>query len=85
MQVLNIDQVATIIHKTARSIRNDRVRNPSSLPPFFTLAGSRRLLIKSDDLETWILRQTNTQDNQEIQLQKKKMGRPTNISKVNNK
>jgi hypothetical protein len=83
MQVLNIDQVATIIHKTARSIRNDRVRNPSSLPPFFTLAGSRRLLIKADDLEAWILCQTNSLDTHVSRNTKfKKMGRPTNSSKM---
>lgn len=54
MQLLTIEQLAELLHKTPSSIRTDRVRKPDSLPPSFTLPGSRKVLYKSDAVNDWL-------------------------------
>jgi hypothetical protein len=80
MQVLTIEQLSEVIHKSVTSIRSDRLRNPKSLPPSFTLPGSRRVLFK--DVDQWIeslvsaqLKASAQPEQQEIKTNKR--GRPT--------
>lgn len=84
MQVLTIEQLSKLIHKSVTSIRSDRLRNPSSLPPSFSLPNSRRVLFK--DVDQWMDSLVQNQENrppasQPAQLQKR--GRKTNASKLN--
>ncbi|MGB2833117.1 MAG: hypothetical protein WBC07_09185 [Methylotenera sp.] len=83
MQVLTIDQLSKLIHKSASSIRSDRVRNPQSLPPSFTLPNSRRVLFK--DVDVWLesLAQSQAPAIQPELAAKLKRGRPTLASKLN--
>lgn len=78
MQVLTIEQLSKVIHKSVTSIRSDRLRNPKSLPPSFTLPNSRRVLFKDVDnwLESLVAAQTQTEAQSQV-TQIKKRGRPS--------
>lgn len=52
--LLTIEQLSAYIHKSVASIRSDTIRNPSSLPPICRLPGTKRLLWRSEDVESWV-------------------------------
>lgn len=79
MQVLTIEQLSTVIHKSVASIRSDRVRNPKSLPPSFTLPGCRRVLFRSADVDSWIESLVVNH------VEPKKRGRPTKLTQIKNR
>lgn len=54
MEILNIEQLAKVLHKSPKSIRSDRVRNPTALPPSFTLPNSRRILFRRLDVDDFL-------------------------------
>lgn len=53
-QILNVDQLARMLHKSPASIRSDASRNPSSLPPICRLPGNKRLLWRLQDVLAWL-------------------------------
>lgn len=53
-QVLAVDQLSHLIHKSPASIRSDASRNPSSLPPICRLPGNKRLLWLKEDVMKWL-------------------------------
>lgn len=83
MQVLTIEDLSKVIHKSVASIRSDRIRNPSSLPPSFTLPNSRRVLFK--DVDQWMDSLVQNQKNKQPAAQpaQLKRGRKTNSLKLN--
>ena len=83
MQVLTIEQLSKLIHKSVSSIRSDRVRNPKSLPPSFTLPQSRRVLFKNVDAWLDSLAQSQAPAVQPESVISAKRGRPTLASKIN--
>jgi hypothetical protein len=86
MKVYTIEMLSQLIHKTPASIRSDRVRNPNSLPPSFTLPGSRRVLFRN--VESWFDKLIQEQTINSPQLVKSDQsvtrGRPTIKSKLKN-
>lgn len=54
--LITIEELSKRIHKSVRSIRNDRVRNPNSIPPAVKFPGSRRLLFLESDVYEHILK-----------------------------
>lgn len=54
VDVLAVEQLAKLIHKSPASIRSDASRNPSALPPICRLPGNKRLLWRLEDVEIWL-------------------------------
>lgn len=52
MQLLTIEELSKLIHKSVASIRSDVVRSPRKLPPIVKLPGNRRVLFR--DVQQWI-------------------------------
>jgi hypothetical protein len=52
--LLTVDQLAECLRKSVASIRSDATRNPQSLPPVCRLPGTKRLLWRAEDVETWL-------------------------------
>lgn len=55
-KLLNVDDLARIIHKSPSSVRSDASRNPDVLPPICRLPGNKRLLWRSEDVFAWVAR-----------------------------
>lgn len=53
-ELLDVSQLAQILHKSPASIRSDASRNPAALPPICRLPGNKRLLFRSADVHAWI-------------------------------
>lgn len=53
-ELLDVSQLAQILHKSPASIRSDASRNPAALPPICRLPGNKRLLFRSADVHEWI-------------------------------
>lgn len=53
-QILTVEQLATLIHKSPASIRSDASRKPEVLPPICRLPGNKRLLWRSEDVFAWV-------------------------------
>ena len=54
IDLLDVAQLALVLRKTVASIRSDVSRNPMSLPPICRLPGSRRLLWRTEDVDSWL-------------------------------
>jgi len=52
--LLTVDQLAAWLRKSIASIRSDATRNPQSLPPVCRLPGTKRLLWRVEDVESWL-------------------------------
>ena len=53
-EVLAVEQLSRLIHKSPSSIRSDASRNPAALPPICRLPGNKRLLWLRKDVMTWL-------------------------------
>lgn len=53
-ELLDVNQLAQILHKSPASIRSDASRNPAALPPICRLPGNKRLLFRLIDVHEWI-------------------------------
>lgn len=53
-ELLVVEQLALLIHKSPSSIRSDASRNPEALPPICRLPGNKRLLFRLDDVRAWL-------------------------------
>ena len=53
-ELLDVEQLGQLLHKSLHSIRTDRVRNPQALPPTCRLPGHRRLLWRRVDVDAWL-------------------------------
>lgn len=54
MKTLSVDEIATLLHKTPRTIREDARRRPHSLPPRLRIPGSDRMLWLESDVIEWL-------------------------------
>lgn len=54
MELLAVEDLAKLIHKTPASIRSDASRNTRALPPICRLPGTKRLLWRREDVLSWI-------------------------------
>lgn len=53
-ELLAVEDLAKLIHKTPASIRSDASRNARALPPICRLPGTKRLLWRREDVLSWI-------------------------------
>lgn len=53
-QILTVEQLAILIHKSPASIRSDASRKPQVLPPICRLPGNKRLLWRREDVAAWV-------------------------------
>lgn len=53
-ELLTVELLAKLIHKSSASVRSDASRNPSSLPPICRLPGNKRLLWRRQDVQSWL-------------------------------
>lgn len=54
LQTLTIEQVAMLLHRSAKSVRVDVSRKPNSLPPVFRQPGSRKVCFRVVDVQRWM-------------------------------
>lgn len=52
--LLTVEELSSYLHKSVSSIRSDVSRNPQSLPPICRLPGTKRLLWRREDVESWL-------------------------------
>lgn len=84
-EILAVEHLAQLIHKSPASIRSDASRNPDALPPICRLPGNKRLLWRLIDVQAWIARHverppTNIDHRSKVlPTEPKKRGRPRNI------
>lgn len=52
---LDIDELATLLGRSSRSIKRDMVRNPSAVPPKMHVLGSALLPWRLHEVENWIV------------------------------
>lgn len=55
-EYLTIDDLSALLKRPRGTILNDRVRNPDALPPSITLPGTRHVLWRRQDVESWLAR-----------------------------
>jgi hypothetical protein len=53
IELVSVDQLAVLLHKSPASIRSDASRNPLTLPPICRLPGNKRLLWRKEDVSDW--------------------------------
>lgn len=81
MQLMTVEELAKLIHKTPLSIYTDLARNPHRLPPVVRLPGSRRVLFQ--DVLEWIAShsskvQSDVSDTRiSVETPRRKRGRPS--------
>ena len=80
MQLLNIQQLSEIIHKSPLSIGNDVTRNPDSLPPFARISG--RILFEKTLVDEWVKSKFNDHAHLNSVNKKRSAGRPRKESAV---
>lgn len=86
LELVSVDQLSVLIHKSSASIRSDASRNPSTLPPMCRLPGNKRLLWRSEDVREWMalfvvrspLSISTPKVQVEIESSPRKRGRPRN-------
>lgn len=58
--LLTVEELARSIRKSVASIRSDVSRKPQSLPPICRLPGTKRLLWRKCDVDTWLAQYVQT-------------------------
>lgn len=81
--LLSVEQLAVFLHKSVASIRSDATRNPQSLPPICRLPGTKRLLWRAEDVDSWLQQYvTKSAGSIDIVLEPRKRGRPRKVAPV---
>lgn len=52
--LLSVEQLSQVLHKSVTSVRSDASRNPQALPPICRIPGNKRLLWRVEDVELWL-------------------------------
>lgn len=52
--LISIEQLSTILHKSVPTIRSDASRNQDALPPICRLPNTKRLLWRVEDVNQWL-------------------------------
>lgn len=69
---LSLDELAALLKRSPTTILNDRVRNPSAVPPAIRLPNTKFLLWEKATVCAWLARFTET----EATDQPRRRGRP---------
>lgn len=54
MKTLGIDEVAELLHKSPRTVREDLRRRPNAIPPTLRIPGSRTTLWLEETVRDWL-------------------------------
>ena len=54
IKLLGVDELASVLHRTASTIKADATRRPQTLPPRFQIPGTRKLLWLESDVVEWL-------------------------------
>lgn len=86
-ELLAVDQLAKLLHKSPASIRSDASRNPNALPPICRLPWNKRLLWRLEDVQVWLARHVqrapgalSDETAQPLVISPRKRGRPRNTA-----
>lgn len=85
-ELLAVEQLAVLVHKSVASIRSDASRNPSALPPICRLPGNKRLLFRVEDVRAWLGKHvqeevSKVQEPQTV-LMPRRPGRPRKVASI---
>ena len=81
--LLDLHQLAELLHRPASSILSDRTRNPAAVPPAVRAPGTRRLLWRESDVERWLARHVERRvGEQPASGRPRRLGRPTKAETV---
>ena len=81
-EVLAVEHLAALIHKSPSSIRSDASRNPDALPPICRLPGNKRLLFRLEDVRSWLASHVQRAVVAEVvvAVAKRQRGRPRKVA-----
>jgi hypothetical protein len=54
LQIITPEELAMLLHRSAKSIRVDVTRNPNSLPPVFRPPGTKKIMFRLLDVQKWM-------------------------------
>jgi hypothetical protein len=54
LQIITPEELAMLLHRSAKSIRVDVTRNPNSLPPVFRPPGTKKIRFRLVDVQKWM-------------------------------
>ncbi|OUL72142.1 hypothetical protein CA603_46115 [Paraburkholderia hospita] len=83
--LLTVDQLSLYLRKSVASIRSDATRNPTALPPICRIPGTKRLLWRVEDVESWLASHVSGSSAQQSQPQTvtpPRRGRPTKAEQL---
>lgn len=83
--LLTVEDLASYLQKSVKSIRSDVSRNPKSLPPICRLPNTKRLLWRLEDVELWLQKhvaEVNAPAASELSVPSPKRGRPSKSAQV---
>lgn len=84
--LLTVEQLAQCLHKAVASVRSDATRNPQALPPICRLPGTKRLLWRAEDVESWLAAHVERSQlvgaQSPVQGHSPRRGRPTKAEQV---
>lgn len=56
LTLLGIEELATVLHRSPKTIRSDVTRRPETLPPRVRVPGGRKVLWRAQDVAAWLER-----------------------------
>ena len=85
LNLLSVDQLAELIHKSPSSVRSDASRNPTTLPPICRLPGNKRLLWRIEDVSSWlekfVVKPVSVVPGMVVCVDVKRRGRPRKVAR----
>lgn len=54
LELLGVDDLARILHRSVKTVRSDVTRRPETLPPRVRVPGGRKVLWRAADVASWL-------------------------------
>lgn len=54
LELLGINDLARILHRSVKTVRSDVTRRPETLPPRVRVPGGRKVLWRAQDVASWL-------------------------------
>ncbi|WP_284617469.1 hypothetical protein [Aquabacterium humicola] len=52
--LIDAAELASLVHRSLKSVRVDSIRRPETLPPRYIIPGTRKLLWRLEDVKEWM-------------------------------
>lgn len=52
--LLGIEELASVLHRSPKTVRSDVTRRPETLPPRVRVPGGRKVLWRAQDVVAWL-------------------------------